>query len=251
MGWLREIPIAHRGLHDDAAGAPENSLPAFEAACAAGYAIELDVRASRAGPVCFHDPDLLRLTGARGSVADLRAADLRWTRLAGTREAIPTLAQALDLVRGRVPVLVEIKAAGRTGPLEDAVAEVLGRARGDLAVQSFHLPSLRRLRRALPGLPCGRLVHAAHLTGALGRLRDLWLRLAPAGGVDFVGWQAEGLPSPTAARLRRRGLTLLAWTIRSAGQAARMRPHCDNVIFEGYRPALPDGRRGDRDGGGA
>ncbi|MBE6699047.1 MAG: glycerophosphodiester phosphodiesterase, partial [Ruminococcaceae bacterium] len=46
---------AHRGLHNGK-DAPENSLAAFEAACRAGYGIELDVQLSRDGTVMvFHD----------------------------------------------------------------------------------------------------------------------------------------------------------------------------------------------------
>ena len=41
-------PVAHRGLWSPG-GAPENSLAAFQAACAAGYGIELDVQLSADG----------------------------------------------------------------------------------------------------------------------------------------------------------------------------------------------------------
>ncbi len=37
------ILYAHRGLHDNASEAPENSMAAFEKAVEAGYGIELDV----------------------------------------------------------------------------------------------------------------------------------------------------------------------------------------------------------------
>jgi hypothetical protein len=46
--WLVDVPLAHRGLHGD--GVPENSLPAFAAAAAAGYGGELDVARRGAGP---------------------------------------------------------------------------------------------------------------------------------------------------------------------------------------------------------
>ena len=39
LGW----DYAHRGLHDNLWGIPENSLPAFQAAVDKGYGIELDV----------------------------------------------------------------------------------------------------------------------------------------------------------------------------------------------------------------
>lgn len=54
--------FAHRGLHDDTRA--ENSLSAFEAACRAGYGIELDVRYSKDGQlIVFHDDTLERMCG--------------------------------------------------------------------------------------------------------------------------------------------------------------------------------------------
>ena len=75
--WLTARPIAHRGLHDAARGVVENTLPAFEAAVAGNYAIELDVQPSADGEaVVFHDETLDRLTEARGPVAALTTAAL-------------------------------------------------------------------------------------------------------------------------------------------------------------------------------
>ena len=63
--WLTRRPIAHRGLHDARAGRPENSLAAFDRACALGFPAELDVRLTRDREVVvFHDRALRRLTGA-------------------------------------------------------------------------------------------------------------------------------------------------------------------------------------------
>ena len=57
----------------------------------------------------FHDHDLDRLTNSRGAVRQFSAATLSRIRLAGSGETIPRLAQVLELVAGRVPLLVEIK----------------------------------------------------------------------------------------------------------------------------------------------
>ena len=55
-------PIAHRGLHDAAAGIIENTGPAFEAAIRHGYGIECDLRPLADGtPIVFHDETLTRL----------------------------------------------------------------------------------------------------------------------------------------------------------------------------------------------
>ena len=80
-------PIAHRGLHSE--GRPENSLAAFEHACALGFPAELDVRLTRDREVVvFHDRALRRLTGAGGRVEDRDAAALRALRLLDSGERI-------------------------------------------------------------------------------------------------------------------------------------------------------------------
>src|SRR5271167_3324320 len=94
-------PIAHRGLWS-LGGPPENSLGAFQAACAGGYGIELDVQLTADGEaVVFHDTRLERMTGVEGRVSDHTAADLGQLTLAGTDEIIPTLSETLTLVGHR------------------------------------------------------------------------------------------------------------------------------------------------------
>src|SRR5215211_2953338 len=91
---LFDPAVAHRGLWSPD-GAPENSLGAFQAACAAGYGVELDVQLSADGEaMVFHDDDLARLTGAAGRVRDHNAADLMQLRLGGGDERIPSLLEA-------------------------------------------------------------------------------------------------------------------------------------------------------------
>ena len=76
-GWLTARPIAHRGLHDRAAGVIENSPSAALAAIDKGFAIECDVQLSADGEaVVFHDFELDRLTGEAGRVRDRSAAEL-------------------------------------------------------------------------------------------------------------------------------------------------------------------------------
>ncbi len=74
-------PIAHRGLHDSKHGIIENTGPAFEAAIAAGYGIECDVRAIKGSvPVVFHDETLNRLIAGRGPLAAVKERELKTLR---------------------------------------------------------------------------------------------------------------------------------------------------------------------------
>jgi glycerophosphoryl diester phosphodiesterase len=100
--------IAHRGLWSPD-GPPENSLGAFQAACQAGYGIELDVHITADGEaVVFHDNTLKRMTGREGRVRDHTAADLAQMSLKGTEETIPTLLEALAVIGHRAMVHVHV-----------------------------------------------------------------------------------------------------------------------------------------------
>src|SRR5690606_25227319 len=110
ISWLAERPIAHRGYHDQNGRRWENTLSAFDAAIERGYAIECDVHLSADGvPVVFHDDTLERLTGREGTVYQKTAAELAQMKIGGTEDHVPTLAEMLARVRGRVPLVIELK----------------------------------------------------------------------------------------------------------------------------------------------
>lgn len=236
--WLTATPVAHRGLHDIAAGIPENSRAAFGAALAAGYAIELDVRLSADGvAVVFHDATLERLCGRPGRVADLSAAELGRLALLGTAETPPTFAEVLALVDGRTPLLVEVKNYGREpiGALEQAVASALARYRGPFAVQSFNPRTVAWFRRHMPQFVRGQIADLKLPPGPFPRLRLAILKRLLArrhGAPHFLAYDVNQLPAPLTERARAEGLPVLAWTVRDEAQRQRAAHHADNIIFE-------------------
>ena len=233
-------PIAHRGLWRPD-GAPENSLGAFEAACAAGYGIELDVQLSADGEaVVFHDEDLARMTGAEGRLSDRTAAELAELRLAGTDERIPTLAEVLALVGRRALVLVELKTpAGAVGPLEQRAHEVVVDHAGPLALIGFNPYSHAWFAERFPGVLRGLNSHAwrdvPHLSP---EQRAAWARLEQVAIArpHFLALGLEVLPGEAAARHRAGGLPVVAWTVRAPAQWQAVSGACDNYIFEGFQP---------------
>lgn len=243
-------PIAHRALHDMGDGRPENSRAAILAAMEYGYGIEIDLQLSADGQaMVFHDYDLKRLTGQKGPVRTRQAAALAAITLTGGDEGIPTLAEVLALVRGRVPVLIELKdqhgQMGKTdGVLEAAVARDLAGYTGPAAVMSFNPEMVAGMADLAPDVPRG-LVTCAYPA------RD-WLLLRPAvrarlrgipdydrTGACFISHQASDLGSARVAELKRAGATVLCWTIRSAEAEAKARKIADNVTFEGYLADIP------------
>ena len=140
---------AHRGLHNETI--PENSLSAFKRACEQGCGIELDVQLSRDGVVMvFHDYALARMTGAEGKLRERDASELQKLKLSGSDQTIPTFAEVLELVGGRVPLLVELKGENLDTSLCEKVADHLRTYPGPYCIESFNPLLLRRMKQFLP-----------------------------------------------------------------------------------------------------
>lgn len=244
--WLAARPIAHRGLHDVAAGIPENSLAAARAAIAEGYAIEADVRLARDGVVVFHDAKLRRLCDRDARVADLGVAELALLRLGASEQTIPSLEQFLALVRGRVPLLLELKSPGTGEGIAALVEHVVGLLDGyvgPLAVMSFDPDLVALVRRHAPWLARGIVVADFRPApdrrhgGVMQRFVLSKMLHLPRTRPHFVACRADDLPQPVVALLRKlRRVPILAWTIRTPGEARRVAPLVDQIIFEGFRP---------------
>jgi glycerophosphoryl diester phosphodiesterase len=114
--------------------------------------VEFDVRPCRDALVLLHDDNLSQFDGAQGLVSESTLADLR-SLPTGLDRPIPTLQEALDLLRGRALINVDLKATG----YEDAVVELVrskGMA-GDTLYSSLFPASLRRVRQVEPGARTG------------------------------------------------------------------------------------------------
>jgi glycerophosphoryl diester phosphodiesterase len=244
------LPIAHRALHDRSKGRIENSPAAIKAAVDAGYAIEIDLQLSKDGEaIVFHDEDLDRLTDETGPVSARTAADLGRIRLKDTSDTIPTLAEVLALINGRVPLLIEIKDQALTmgptdGRLEAATAEALVGYRGDVALMSFNPASVAHMARLAPRLARGITTSSydpddwAPLPEPIcARLREI--PDYDATGSSFISHEARDLARPRVAELKAQGAAILCWTIRLPEDEAKARAVADNVTFEGYPAQLP------------
>jgi len=258
-GWLTERPIAHRGLHDPERGTIENTIPAAEAAIAAGFAIECDVQTSRDGEAfVFHDDTLDRLTDMSGALIERSAAEIEAARLGGAGDApqrpiaarlrIPTFAEFLRAVAGRAPVICELKSRfDRDWRVADRVAALAASYEGLLAFKSFDPDLIAYLRLRYPALgrrhapcPVGIVAEASYDRPGWEMLsaeqKQDWTdfehfdRLRP----DFLSWNVDDLPHKVpflASELLH--APVMAWTVRLAQQREAARKWADQIIFEG------------------
>jgi len=137
--WLTARPIAHRGLHDAAAGVIENTASAFRAAVTGGYGIECDLQASADGEaMVYHDETLGRLTDGDGRLDRMPAAALKCIAFKATADRMLALGELCDLVAGRATLLLELKSRfDGDQRLARRTATVLAGYRGPVAAMSF------------------------------------------------------------------------------------------------------------------
>ena len=157
MRNFKHFRYAHRGLHRN--GIPENSMRGFRDAMNKGYGIELDVHLiSDGGLVVIHDNTLNRTTGVDRTVSKLTVDELSNIFLEGSSERLPQLYDVLNLVKGRVPLIIELKTENRNiTPLCRAVCRELQGYNGDFCIQSFDPRCLIWFKKNQPDIIRGQL----------------------------------------------------------------------------------------------
>lgn len=233
LSWLTARPIAHRGLHDLNKNCWENTLTAFQRAAERGYAIECDVHLSADGEVVvFHDDTLKRLTGTDGYVWQRTAAEMGALRIGGTADHAPTLAELLNLVDGRVPLVIELKGIpGKDEGLVAKVAAALRNYKGKAAIMSFDHWLIRDFSRHAPDIAGG-------LTAWGEQEHELEAHFSMlAHGISFVSYGVGHLPNRFVSFVRDKlAMPVITWTVRDQEAVARTFAHADQMTFEGFDP---------------
>ena len=240
---LEPFVIAHAACKGHA---PENTLAGLRAALELGAdGMEVDVQATADGvPVLLHDPTVDRTTDGQGEVAKMSLAQVKALD-AGARQAdapsgfegrfagepVPTLAEALDLTRGRALMVLEIKQFD----IEEQVLRVvrdLG-AVNDCVVHSFLPQIVARCRALEPSLPAALLTSAADVTD-WASLFAFALSLNAQGVSVFFPRVDAGVVRQ--AHLRK--LFLYTWTVNEAKDMRRLRDCGVDAITTDYPDRL-------------
>ncbi len=230
--WLIETPISHRGLHDDDNRNYENTITSWQASIDGGYSIEADLQITLDGKaVVFHDPDLGRMTDRSGPVRHKTAAELAKMQIMDGRDTIRTLDEHLELTDGSVPLLLELKGIiGEDNGLVGSVAKSLATYKGPAAVMSFNHWLTVQFADEIPDRPRG-------LT-AMGNENcyDFHMGAMHDGDLQFVSYRIHDVPCRFIADIRRKGMPVITWTVRTREECERTYTYANQVTFEGIDP---------------
>lgn len=228
--------IAHRGLFDRDQSVPENSLPAFRRAVDRGYGVELDVQLSEDGRVVvFHDDDLKRACKVERRVDSVDFAGLQNLSLFDTTEKIPLFTDVLNVLDGKVPVIVELKTGKRNKELCQKTLDILRGYNGEYCIESFDPFIVSWFRFHAPDIMRGQLTqHPKDFKGSAPAIAAFILGNVLFNFLSRPHFIAHriGKKTPLVHLSELLGAMKVAWTSHDKSAERDF----DTVIFEHYLP---------------
>ncbi len=137
---LRGLYIAHRGIQVN--GIVENTISAFSLALEKKVPIELDIHVLKDGNiVVYHDDTLNRLMGIDQKISNYTYPELKKLPFPNTDSSIPLLKDVLQLIAGKVLLVIEIKKTTIYSYQEycQKVVQLLETYSGKILIQSFDI----------------------------------------------------------------------------------------------------------------
>ena len=230
VGVLSRTQVtAHRGFSHVA---PENTMPAFQAAIDSGADyIELDVQLTADDQlVVFHDDRIDRTTNGKGMLKNYTYEQLQqfsagsWFSKDGEFDdvKIPLLTEVLDLVGNDIMLNIEIKRSGEPKKTAERVVELVKEY--DIAnscyITSFSYDALKKVKQLDPKIKTG---YIANLSTATSYSRLPY--------IDAVSMNYLFVNQSVVNSAHHNGKRIFVWTVDRQSEVQRMMAlGVDNII---------------------
>ena len=245
--FLTERPFAHRGYHSwSSSGSrkvPENSLEAFKLAIEKNYSIEMDIHLTKdLKIIVFHDFFLGRLTSKTGFIFNKNLNYITQAKLSNN-ETVPTIEDTLNLINGRVPVLLEIKYSKHIKKNMEIFIRVLAgnleNYKGPLALMSFSSDLMKYISKSnlFKNFPLGLTTSFPKKETLANKIKNNKLEnVIISNKLQFISQDWKGIKNSRIERLKKLNVAILCWTITSKEIEKMLENLVDNITFESYEP---------------
>lgn len=236
LSWMKGY-CAHRGLHNKEQSIEENSPSAFQLAIDAGLNIEMDIRITKDEQlIVFHDADGRRMLSIDANIEQLTLEEVRSAAIGKSTDKVLTLSEFLDMVSGKVGLIIEIKATSRNERVCQLCAEILDDYSGNFSICSFRPEIVRWFAKNRKHFIRGQLIE-----NILGDKRYSWIvrDLQTFNGFAFIAkpnfLSVEYHHARFFTWIRMFGGILSIWTIRDQKSMDKYKQKADAIIFENVK----------------
>ena len=235
---LLKCRYAHRGLHSKPAIA-ENSMTAFRLAVEEGFGIELDVHLTRDNNLAvIHDASLKRTCGIDLQIEEMDLKDTKLYFLEESQDTIPDFEEVLEMVDGRVPLIVELKVVDDNyDAICRRVAGILRGYVGPVCIESFDPRAVSWFKRNEPQFVRGQLAGALRKTDPdFSKKNDFLLKnllVNISGKPDFVAYRFSDRDEPAIKKYKG---PKFFWTIKDYQDLKEAEAMGGAAIFEQFNP---------------
>ena len=234
--WLINNYIADGGLCDETC--LENTLPAYKKAMDKNYPILIDVQSLSDGTIiCFKDSKLQKHTNKNGYVTNLTNIDIENLKLKDGNN-VPTFQEALDLINGKVPIVVNIVNNTFTTKLESSVVKTLKKYNGEYALCSFNPNTLEYLTTNHPNLIFGIKIEDFEnkIEGSYKTKKLKKLKYFKNSQPKFIMYYNSGIPNRHIKKFKN--LPIIATDVNNQERYLKLVKYCDNITFYGFEPEI-------------
>lgn len=236
LSWMKGY-CAHRGLHNREMGVEENSPTAFQLAIDAGLNIEMDIRINKDEQlIVFHDGDGRRMLSIDENIEQLTHKEVQSATIGNSKDHVLTLVEFLDMVSGKVGLIIEIKATSKNDRVCQLCAEILDGYSGNFSICSFRPEIVRWFAKNRKHFIRGQLIE-----NILGDKRYSWIVriLQTFNGFAFFAkpnfLSVEYRHARFFTWIRMFGGILSVWTIRDQKSMDKFKQKADAIIFENVK----------------
>ncbi|MEE3343446.1 MAG: glycerophosphodiester phosphodiesterase family protein [Bacilli bacterium] len=224
--------ISHRGIHNNI-DIYENTLESIKLALDKDYIIEIDVHIIKDNQIIvFHDYNTKRLLKKDLIVEDITYEEINNQDIFH----VPTIQEVLELVDGKVPLLIEIKQLRKVGHLEEELMNILNDYKGEYAIQSFNPKVLLWFKKNYPNIQRGQLSYS-YKRNKFFKIKKLFLKsmfLNFLTKPNFISYKYNELSERKIKKLKKKNIKVLGWTVKSKKDFKKYSHYYDNLICEDF-----------------
>lgn len=241
--WLIDSYISKFGYVNEEC--PENTFKAYALSIEKKYPILISTQMIDDGEiVCFSHKTLSSVTKESGYITNMSLSAIKEITIGESKEQIPTLEEALDFIKGQVPVIIEIYNDSVAGKFEQKVADIVEKYidKYDLfdsvAIMSLNPYTLEWFLTQAPWLP--RILRSGKfkvkMFGSIKAKKLTKLKLSSIALPDYICYNAKDLPCKHIRKVKPVGV--IAYNVKSQNEYMEVAKYCDNIIFDGFDPSI-------------